>query len=222
MRGKVRDALNFHLKPHPLVVVQAAAAPPGWNPRFSATARLYRYVILNRRSGPGWTAGSGTCRSRSTPARWPSGAGLLLGHHDFSAFRAASCQAKSPLRTLDKLEVVREGDRILVRAEARSFLHHQVRNMVGTLKLVGEGKWTPAQVRRRARGPRPPRRRSDRAAGRADLDGRPLPRGPLHASNRGPNASASVPALTITTSSAARHRESASPCRARNQCSHRL
>ncbi len=160
---QVRDALNFHLKPHPLVVVQAAAAPPGWNPRFSATARLYRYVILNRRSRPGLDR-----RVWHVPVPLDAGAmaqaaGLLLGRHDFSAFRAASCQAKSPLRTLDKLEVVREGDRILVRAEARSFLHHQVRNMVGTLKLVGEGKWTPAQVGaalaardRRAAGPTAP------------------------------------------------------------------
>jgi tRNA pseudouridine38-40 synthase len=70
----------------------------------------------------------------------------LLGRHDFSSFRAASCQAKSPLRTLDRLDVERDGDRVLVHAEARSFLHHQVRNMVGTLKLVGDGKWAPGRV----------------------------------------------------------------------------
>ena len=107
---QVREALNFHLKPHPLVVLRAAPAPAGWNPRFSATAPLYRYRILNRRARPGLdAAGSGTCRSARRRRRW-RGRGALLGRHDFTAFRAAACQAKSPLRTLDRLDVAREGD----------------------------------------------------------------------------------------------------------------
>ena len=142
----VRDALNFHLKPYPFVVLEAAPAPPGWNPRFSATARLYRYVILNRRARPGLDRRVWHVPVPLEAAIMDQAARLLLGPHDFSSFRAAACQAKSPLRTLDRLDVSRDGDRILVHAEARSFLHHQVRNMVGTLKLVGEGKWTPAQV----------------------------------------------------------------------------
>ncbi len=77
-----------------------------------------------------------------------AGAALLVGQHDFSSFRAAECQALSPVKTLDRLEFAREGERITLLAEARSFLHHQVRNMIGTLKLVGEGKWQPAEVRR--------------------------------------------------------------------------
>ena len=143
---KVRDAVNFHLKPHPLVVLQAAPAPPGWNPRFSAVGRMYGYVILNRRARPGLERRVWHVPHELDAAAMAEGASNLLGRHDFTSFRAAACQAKSPLRTLDRLEVRRQGDLVLIRAEARSFLHHQVRNMVGTLKLVGEGRWAPAQV----------------------------------------------------------------------------
>ena len=146
----VRDALNFHLKPHPFVVRQAAEAAPGWNPRFSATARHYAYVILNRRARPGLERRVWHVPSPLDDAAMREAAQLLLGRHDFTSFRAAACQAKSPWRTLDRLDVQREvgrdADRVVIAAEARSFLHHQVRNMVGTLKLVGEGRWTPAQV----------------------------------------------------------------------------
>jgi tRNA pseudouridine38-40 synthase len=141
------EALNFHLKPHRVVVLAAALAPEGWNPRFSATLRRYRYTILNRPARPALDAD----RVWHVPQRLDAGAmaaaaAALLGRHDFTSFRAASCQAKSPLRTLDRLEVARDGDRIEFTVAARSFLHHQVRNMVGTLKLVGEGTWPASRV----------------------------------------------------------------------------
>jgi tRNA pseudouridine38-40 synthase len=144
---RLAEALNFHLLPHRMVVLRAAIAPPGWSARFSATARLYRYRILNRRPRPALLAG----RVWHVPHPLDAGAmaaaaAVLLGRHDFTSFRAAACQAKSPLRTLDRLQVTRHGEVIDIEAEARSFLHHQVRNMAGTLKLVGEGSWPVARV----------------------------------------------------------------------------
>ena len=144
---QVRDALNYHMKPHPVAVVRAAPAPEGWNPRFSAIHRSYRYMILNRRARPALLLG----RVWHVAAPLDAGAmheaaQTLLGRHDFTSFRAAACQAKSPIRTLDRLDVTREGDVITVIAEARSFLHHQVRNFVGTLRLVGDGHWTVGHV----------------------------------------------------------------------------
>jgi len=161
---KLRDALNFHLKPHPVVVVRAAAAPDGWHPRFSAIGRAYRYVILNRRARPALLVGRAWHVERPLDAAaMHAAAQSLLGRHDFTSFRAAACQANSPLRTLDRLDATRDGDLVVVVAEARSFLHHQVRNMVGTLKLVGEGRWPVAAVAaalaardRRAAGPTAP------------------------------------------------------------------
>ena len=144
---RVREALNFHMKPHPVVVLRAALAPDGWNPRFSATKRSYEYRILNRRPRPALALG----RMWHLPHRldtdaMAAGAAHLLGRHDFTSFRAAACQAKSPLRTLDRLDVWREGDVIRVVAEARSFLHHQVRNMAGTLAQIGSGRWPPERA----------------------------------------------------------------------------
>jgi tRNA pseudouridine38-40 synthase len=144
---QIRDALNFHMKPHPVVVLRAVAVPPDWSARFSARRRTYRYCILNRQSRPALMAG----RVWHVPIHLDASAmheaaRFLLGRHDFTSFRAASCQAKSPVRTLDRLEVSRRDDLIEIVAEARSFLHHQVRNFVGTLKLVGEGHWTGAHL----------------------------------------------------------------------------
>jgi tRNA pseudouridine38-40 synthase len=139
---QVRDALNYHMKPHPVVVVRAAPAPEGWNPRFSAVGRSYRYQLLNRRARPALLLGR--VWHVATPLNaeaMHAAAQTLLGKHDFTSFRAAACQAKSPIRTLDRLDVSREGDLITIVAEARSFLHHQVRNLAGTLRLVGDGKW---------------------------------------------------------------------------------
>jgi tRNA pseudouridine38-40 synthase len=145
--AKVRDALNYHMKPHPVTVLQVAPSPDGWNARFSAVRRCYRYRILNRRARPALLVGRVWHVSAPVDAdRMHSAAQTLLGRHDFSSFRAAACQAKSPLRTLDRLDVKRDGEIIEIIAEARSFLHHQVRNMVGTLKLVGDGSWPIERV----------------------------------------------------------------------------
>lgn len=144
----VRDALNFHMKPHPVAVLNAQIAPPDFHARFSATMRSYVYRIANRRArlaldfGRKWWIASPLDADAMHEA-----AGFLVGQHDFTTFRAALCQAKSPVKTLDVLEVRREGEDVVIAARARSFLHHQVRNFVGTLKLVGEGKWSAADVR---------------------------------------------------------------------------
>ncbi len=144
---QVRDALNYHMKPHPVSVIQAAPAPEGWNPRFSAIHRAYRYRILNRRARPALLLGHVWHVAAPLDAgAMHAAAQTLLGTHDFTSFRAAACQAKSPVRTLDRLDVSREGDVITLIVEARSFLHHQVRNLAGTLRLVGDGKWPVERV----------------------------------------------------------------------------
>jgi tRNA pseudouridine38-40 synthase len=143
----VRDALNYHMKPHPIVVLRAARAPDKWNARFCANRRVYRFRILNRSSRPALLAGRAWHVPHPLDAdAMHQAAQCLLGRHDFTSFRAASCQARSPLRTLDRLDVIRVDDVVEVVAEARSFLHHQVRNFVGTLKLVGEGRWPIERV----------------------------------------------------------------------------
>ncbi len=144
---RLRDALNFHMKPHRLVVLRAAVAPDGWNARFSAIGRSYRYRILNRRPRPAVLKGRvWHVEHPLDAAAMAAAAADLLGRHDFTSFRASACQANSPLRTLDRLDVTRHGDMVEIVAEARSFLHHQVRNMVGTLKLVGDGRWPIERV----------------------------------------------------------------------------
>ena len=144
---KLRDGLNHHLRPHPVAVVEAQIATPDFHARFSATARLYLYRILNRRSPPILDRGHvwHVARELDSDAMHDA-ARQLLGHHDFTTFRAAECQARSPVKTLDALNIARAGEEIHVEARARSFLHHQVRSIVGTLKLVGEGKWRPSDV----------------------------------------------------------------------------
>lgn len=145
----LRDALNFHVRPHPVCVLQADLAPGDFHARFSARERAYRYRILNRRPPPvlerqrvWWVATPLDAEAMAAAA------GLLIGRHDFTTFRAAACQAKSPVRTLDVLTVERIGEEIHVRARARSFLHHQVRNLVGTLEKVGAGAWSADDVAR--------------------------------------------------------------------------
>jgi tRNA pseudouridine38-40 synthase len=145
--SRLRDALNAHLRPAPIAILAAEAAAPDFDARFSALKRHYLYRILDRRAPPALDAG----RVWHVPHRLDApamqkAAQLLLGRHDFTTFRAAACQARSPVKTLDRLDVSREGDEIAVRAAARSFLHSQVRSMVGTLKKVGEGRWTAADV----------------------------------------------------------------------------
>ncbi|HVO16031.1 MAG TPA: tRNA pseudouridine(38-40) synthase TruA [Alphaproteobacteria bacterium] len=143
----VRDALNAHLRPAPVAVLDAAAAAPDFHARFSAIERRYRYRIVNRRAPLALDIGRAWHVSVPLDAAAMHGAAqLLVGNHDFTSFRAAECQAKSPVKTLDALDVERIGDEITIATRARSFLHHQVRNMVGTLKLVGEGKWAADDV----------------------------------------------------------------------------
>jgi tRNA pseudouridine38-40 synthase len=160
----IRGALNYHLRPAKICVLAAAPAAADFDARRSAIGRVYRYRILNRRPPPMLD------RRRvwhvAPPldlAAMQAGARHLLGRHDFSTFRDSLCQAKSPVKTLDVLDVTRAGDEIHIEAQARSFLHHQVRNMAGTLKLVGLGQWSPDDVAtalaaadRRAGGPTAP------------------------------------------------------------------
>jgi tRNA pseudouridine38-40 synthase len=147
--GKVRDALNHYLKPLPVVVLEAAVVDSEFHARFSATRRHYLYRILNRRSPPALEAGLVWHVSPRLDAEaMHEAAQALVGSHDFTTFRAAECQAQSPVKTLDRLDVSRRADEIHIEASARSFLHHQIRSFTGTLKLVGEGKWQPRDVAR--------------------------------------------------------------------------
>lgn len=139
----VRDAVNFHVRPWPIVVLACEFAQPGFDARRSATARHYLYRILNRRAPPALERDRLWWVPRPLDPTAMAGAGrLLVGRHDFTTFRAAACQAKSPIKTLDRLSVTSRGNEIHVEASARSFLHHQVRSMVGSLKHVGEGRWS--------------------------------------------------------------------------------
>ncbi len=161
---RIREALNFHLKPNAVVVLEVVETAPDWHARFSAIGRHYRYDIQNRRQRLALRLGQAWHVERPLDhVAMREAAQSLVGRHDFTSYRASSCQAKSPVRTLDRLDVSRDGDIVSVVAEARSFLHHQVRNMVGTLKMVGEGRWLISQVAesllardRRAAGPTAP------------------------------------------------------------------
>jgi len=146
---KLREALNFHLRPDPVAVLTAEAVDADFHARFSCRGRAYLYRILNRRAPPALDAGRVWHVMRPLDAEaMHAAAQRLVGFHDFSSFRAAECQAQSPEKTLDVLDVVRVGEEVRITARARSFLHHQVRNMVGTLKQVGEGRWTPDDAAR--------------------------------------------------------------------------
>jgi tRNA pseudouridine38-40 synthase len=145
---KVRDAINHFLRPAPVVVLEAAVAPDDFHARFSATGRHYLFRILNRRSPPALENGKVWHISHALDAdAMHAAAQALLGSHDFTTFRAAECQAQSPVKTLDRLDVSRRADEIHIEASARSFLHHQIRSFAGSLKLVGEGKWQPRDLK---------------------------------------------------------------------------
>lgn len=144
----LRDGLTAKLRPHPVAVLAAEDVPGDFDARFSALKRHYLYRIITRR--PDLTLEAGLAW------RWPrwldetamhAAAQELTGKHDFTTFRSTECQAKSPLKTLDRLDVRREGDNVLIEASARSFLHNQVRSMVGSLLWVGDGRWTAADIR---------------------------------------------------------------------------
>ncbi len=138
---RLKEALNYHLKPWPIAVLDAEPAEDGFHARFSAVERRYRYRIVNRRAPLALDAGRAWQIGRPLDAGAMHAAALpLIGHHDFSSFRAAGCQASSPVKTLTDIRVSRYGEEIEVAVRAPSFLHHQVRNIVGTLAPVGEGK----------------------------------------------------------------------------------
>jgi len=143
----VRDALNHHLRLAPISILSAEPAPAEFHSRFDAIGRTYRYRIVNRRPPLTMEAGLAWRVSQLLDAdAMHKAAQILVGRHDFTSFRASVCQAKSPIKTLERLDVTRIGAIIEVDASARSFLHHQVRNMVGTLVMVGSGKWSGSDV----------------------------------------------------------------------------
>ncbi len=161
---KIREALNWHLKPFGAQALSVDEVDERFHARFTAIHRVYLYRICDRRARPVldkgrvWHVGK-----RLDVDAMRAGAAVLVGHHDFTSFRASHCQSPSPIKTLLRLDIARQGDEITAWVEARSFLHHQVRNMMGSLKLVGEGRWTPEDVAdalaardRRAAGPTAP------------------------------------------------------------------
>ena len=144
---RLMEALNAVVRPAPVAILACEVVPDDWHARFSCTARHYEYRIVMRRAP--LTFENGLAWRLPGPldaAAMAEGAARLVGRHDFTTFRSAHCQADSPLRTLDRLDVIQTGERISVFASARSFLHHQVRSMVGCLALVGQGKWSPDDV----------------------------------------------------------------------------
>ena len=140
---RLREAMNAHLRRWPVAVLLAEAAPDDFDARFSATRRRYVYRILARRAPPSFARGLVWHVARRLDAdAMHAAAQRLIGRHDFTTFRAAECQANSPVRTLERLDVTRNGETIEIVAAARSFLHHQVRSLVGSLEHVGSGKWS--------------------------------------------------------------------------------
>jgi tRNA pseudouridine38-40 synthase len=139
----VRDAINAHLRPHPVAVLTAERVAENFDARFSAIRRHYLFRIVNRRANLALEQNRAWRIARPLDdTAMHAAAQKLVGRHDFTTFRAAECQAKSPIKTLDRLDVVRNGEEVRILAMARSFLHHQVRSMVGSLVHVGEGKWS--------------------------------------------------------------------------------
>jgi tRNA pseudouridine38-40 synthase len=144
----VRNAINAHLAPEPIVMLDCAVAAPDWHARFSATERSYRYRILNRPSPPGLAKGHvWYVRKQLDAEAMHEAAQALVGLHDFTTFRDLACQAKSPLKTLDVASVRREGEEVILEFVARSFLHRQVRSMTGSIVEVGIGRWTAADLK---------------------------------------------------------------------------
>ncbi|HTH28947.1 MAG TPA: tRNA pseudouridine(38-40) synthase TruA [Sphingobium sp.] len=140
---RLMEALNAHLRPAPIAILDCAVVPEQWHARFSCIGRRYEYHIINRRAPLTLDAGHAwrIPRPLDTEAM-QAAAQRLIGRHDFTTFRSVHCQSDSPVKTLRRLDVVRTGERVIVHAAARSFLHHQVRSMVGCLTLVGLGQWT--------------------------------------------------------------------------------
>ncbi len=144
---RLLGALNAHLRPAPISVLACEKVADDWHARFSCTGRSYEYRIVNRRAPLALAAGKAWHVGRELDAAaMHRAAQLLVGHHDFTTFRSVHCQSLSALKTLDSLTVRREGELVLIETAARSFLHHQVRSMVGCLVLVGLGRWREAQM----------------------------------------------------------------------------
>ncbi len=144
----VRDALNAHLRPQPIVALDAQLAPEDWHARFSATGRRYLYRILNRRAPPGLDQGRVWHVAKPLDAEaMHEAAQALVGHHDFTTFRHIHCQAKSPEKTLDVVGVARDGQEVRLVFEARSFLHRQVRSLTGSIVEVGIGRWSAGDLK---------------------------------------------------------------------------
>jgi tRNA pseudouridine38-40 synthase len=140
---RLMEGLNALLRPDPVAILGCEIVPDDWHARFSCIGRAYEYRIVNRRAPLTWEAGLAWRVPTPLDAEaMNEAAQLLVGRHDFTTFRSAHCQSESPLKTLDRLDVIREAEGVMIFAEARSFLHHQVRSMVGCLALVGQGKWT--------------------------------------------------------------------------------
>jgi tRNA pseudouridine38-40 synthase len=146
---RLREGLNALVRPHPISVLEVETVADDWHARFSCVGRRYLYRILNRRAPP--ALDSGRVWHVAVPLdvdAMSEGAAQLIGRHDFTTFRSAQCQSDSPVKTLDRLEVSKAGEELHVTAAARSFLHHQVRSMVGCLALVGRGQWSPDDVKK--------------------------------------------------------------------------
>jgi tRNA pseudouridine38-40 synthase len=144
---RLRDGLNALVRPDPIAILAAEPVADDWHARFSCIGRRYEYRILNRRAPAAIERGH--VWHIATPLdvkAMAQGAAMLVGRHDFTTFRSAQCQSKSPVKTLDRLEIIRDGERVRIAAAARSFLHHQVRSMVGCLAMVGRGQWAPADI----------------------------------------------------------------------------
>ena len=144
---RLRDGLNALVRPNPVSILSAEHVPDDWHARFSCVGRRYLYRVLNRRAPPALDRGHVWHVGVPLDVEaMQAGAAMLVGRHDFTTFRSAHCQAESPVKTLDRLEVARDGDEVRIDAAARSFLHHQVRSMVGCLALVGRGQWAPEDI----------------------------------------------------------------------------
>lgn len=145
---RLMEALNARLRPDPVAILDCAIVPDDWHARFSCLGRAYVYRIANRRAPLTWERGLAWRVIQPLDAgAMQEAAQVLVGRHDFTTFRSAHCQALSPVKTLSQLDVERNGDRIAIHAQARSFLHHQVRSMVGCLALVGMGRWSARDLR---------------------------------------------------------------------------
>jgi len=144
---RLMEALNALLRPNPIAVLGCEIVPDDWHARFSCVGRAYEYRIVNRRAPLTVERGRAWQLPHPLDAEaMHEAAQLLVGLHDFTTFRSVHCQAKSPVKTIDQLSVRRDGERVLVNVAARSFLHHQVRSIVGCLALVGSGRWSAARL----------------------------------------------------------------------------